>query len=73
MRTHSIYHEPSRLSRRGWTGWWEEQRERSHHSPLPARPPSFLQGVIWFRLVKGPLHLVCGQYFKLNQIEGGDH
>jgi len=30
-------------------------------------------GVIWFRLVKGPLHLVCGQYFKLNQIEGGDH
>ena len=22
------------------------------------------QGVIWFRLDKGPLHLVAGQYFK---------
>jgi len=31
------------------------------------------QGVIWFRLEKGPLHLVDGQYFKLQQLEGGDH
>eukprot|EP00316_Scyphosphaera_apsteinii_P003687 CAMPEP_0119311414 /NCGR_PEP_ID=MMETSP1333-20130426/22335_1 /TAXON_ID=418940 /ORGANISM="Scyphosphaera apsteinii, Strain RCC1455" /LENGTH=97 /DNA_ID=CAMNT_0007315779 /DNA_START=90 /DNA_END=383 /DNA_ORIENTATION=+ len=31
------------------------------------------QGVIWFRLNKGPLHLVANQYFKLQQIEGGDH
>merc|ERR1712113_927503 len=30
-------------------------------------------GVIWFRLTKGPLHLVDGQYFKLHQIEGGNH
>ena len=28
------------------------------------------QGVIWFRLEKGPLHLVADQYFKLEQIEG---
>ena len=27
----------------------------------PRAPP---QGVIWFRLDKGPLHLVAGQYFK---------
>ena len=32
-----------------------------------------LQGVIWFRLEKGPLHLVADQYFKLEQIDGGDH
>merc|ERR1712014_314747 len=31
------------------------------------------QGVIWFRLNKGPLHKVAGQYFKLQQIEGGEH
>ena len=31
------------------------------------------QGVIWFRLEKGPLHLVADQYFKLEQIDGGDH
>jgi len=31
------------------------------------------QGVIWFKLEKGPLHLVADQYFKLEQIEGGDH
>lgn len=31
------------------------------------------QGVIWFRLTKGPLHLVANQYFKLHQLEGGDH
>merc|ERR1719454_2055100 len=30
-------------------------------------------GVIWFKLEKGPLHLVFDQYFKLEQIEGGDH
>ena len=35
-----------------------------HHCP---------QGVIWFRLEKGPLHLVADQYFKLEQIDGGDH
>merc|ERR1740117_656090 len=29
------------------------------------------QGVIWFRLHKGPLHLVHGQYFKLQKLEGG--
>eukprot|EP00327_Prymnesium_parvum_P029895 CAMPEP_0195565814 /NCGR_PEP_ID=MMETSP0814-20130614/695_1 /TAXON_ID=97485 /ORGANISM="Prymnesium parvum, Strain Texoma1" /LENGTH=185 /DNA_ID=CAMNT_0040700871 /DNA_START=86 /DNA_END=644 /DNA_ORIENTATION=- len=28
------------------------------------------QGVIWFKLDKGPLHYVAGQYFKLHQIEG---
>jgi hypothetical protein len=33
----------------------------------------FLQGVIWFRIEKGPLHLVADQYFKLEQIQGGDH
>lgn len=27
------------------------------------------QGVIWFRLEKGPLHFVDGQYFKLHQLE----
>jgi len=26
------------------------------------------QGVIWFRLDKGPLHLVAGQYFQLQQL-----
>ena len=31
------------------------------------------QGVIWFRLDKGPLHHVAGQYFKLQQIDGGEH
>ena len=31
------------------------------------------QGVIWFRLHEGPLHLVQGQYFKLQRLEGGDH
>lgn len=31
------------------------------------------QGVIWFRLEKGPLHLVADQYFKLEQLDGGDH
>mmetsp|Transcript_54735 Transcript_54735/g.119420 ORF Transcript_54735/g.119420 Transcript_54735/m.119420 type:complete len:116 (-) Transcript_54735:481-828(-) len=31
------------------------------------------QGVIWFRLDKGPLHLVAGQYFKLKQLDGGEH
>ena len=31
------------------------------------------QGVIWFKLEKGPLHLVDGQYFKLQQLDGGDH
>jgi len=30
------------------------------------------QGVIWFRLTKGPIHMVDNQYFKLEQIEGGD-
>lgn len=27
------------------------------------------QGVIWFRLEKGPLHLVADQYFKLEVLE----
>merc|ERR1719271_1969437 len=31
------------------------------------------QGVIWFRLEKGPLHFVADQYFKLEQIDGGNH
>jgi hypothetical protein len=31
------------------------------------------QGVIWFKLEKGPLHLVADQYFKLEQLDGGDH
>ena len=31
------------------------------------------QGVIWFKLEKGPLHLVDGQYFKPQQLDGGDH
>jgi len=49
----------------------------------PACVPSFCdsrvvgleteQGVIWFRLHKGPLHYVQGQYFKLQQLDGGDH
>ena len=35
--------------------------------------PRHAQGVIWFRLEKGPLHLVADQYFKLEQLDGGDH
>lgn len=31
------------------------------------------QGVIWFKLEKGPLHLVADQYFKLEQLDGGAH
>ena len=31
------------------------------------------QGVIWFRIEKGPLHLVADQYFKLEQLDGGAH
>jgi len=31
------------------------------------------QGVIWFKLDKGPLHLVADQYFKLEQLDGGAH
>lgn len=27
------------------------------------------QGVIWFKLDKGPLHYVAGQYFKLHQLD----
>jgi len=39
-----------------------------------AGPPSpFLQGVIWFRLTEGPIHLVANQYFKLKRLDGGDH
>ena len=30
------------------------------------------QGVIWFRLNKGPLHFVANQYFKLRQMDDPD-
>ena len=30
------------------------------------------QGVIWFKLEKGPLHLVADQYFKLEQLDGAN-
>ena len=50
---------------------------RFAHRFLSRSSPSLsslaLQGVIWFRLEKGPLHLVADQYFKLEQIDGGDH
>lgn len=36
------------------------------HPPCPFARGS--QGVIWFRLEKGPLHLVADQYFKLEQV-----
>ena len=39
----------------------------------PTRFSHHAQGVIWFRLEKGPLHLVADQYFKLEQLDGGDH
>lgn len=56
---------------------------QAHRRPLPSSPPrqlstrvnarSSAQGVIWFKLNKGPLHLVNDQYFKLEQLDGGSH
>ena len=43
------------------------------HVSLSLSCANTAQGVIWFKLEKGPLHLVADQYFKLEQIEGGDH
>ena len=65
--------------------FWSREPIRGHRGTKdnPAIVPSFNtsrvvgleteQGVIWFKLEKGPLHLVDGQYFKLQQLDGGDH
>ena len=65
--------------------FWSRQPIGGHRGTKdnPAIVPSFNtsrvvgleteQGVIWFKLEKGPLHLVDGQYFKLQQLDGGDH
>ena len=42
-------------------------------APLTGLLRSLLsQGVIWFRLNKGPLHFVANQYFKLRQMDDPD-